>query len=63
MVAEVSDEPRRLDRAEKYEIPEGASLTEVPRPRHDWGDVVHCPNDGCGQPFLATPTEPPSEAP
>lgn len=25
-------------------IPEGCTATEVPRPRHDWADVIVCPN-------------------
>ncbi|MEU0393844.1 hypothetical protein ABZ208_13875 [Streptomyces sp. NPDC006208] len=48
----------RINCAERCEIPEGVQLAEVPRPRHDWGDVVHCPNDGCGRSFLVTPATP-----
>jgi hypothetical protein len=41
------------------EIPENVELTEVPEPRHYWGDVLRCPNgteEGldapCGRAFL-----------
>jgi hypothetical protein len=34
------------------EIPEGVTLTELPPPRHDWGGILRCPNDGCGRFFL-----------
>ena len=30
---------------EKCEIPAGYVMVEVPRPRHNWGDVFACPND------------------
>ena len=41
------------------EIPEGLELAQVPEPRHDWGDVLRCPNGAeeglefpCGRAFL-----------
>lgn len=43
---------RRIDCAEQCEIPDGVELREVPRPRHAWGDVLNCPNDGCERSFL-----------
>lgn len=27
-------------------------LTEMPPSRHNWGDIVRCPNDGCGREFM-----------
>lgn len=42
----------RIDCAEQCEIPDGIQLIEVPRPRHAWGDVLNCPNDGCGRSFM-----------
>jgi hypothetical protein len=41
-----------VDCDQKCEIPKGVTLKEVPRPRHDWGDVVACPNEGCERAFL-----------
>ncbi|MFB6776531.1 hypothetical protein ACFCX0_03660 [Streptomyces sp. NPDC056352] len=52
--------PDRINCEQQCEIPAGVRLAEVPRPRHDWGDVFQCPNEGCGRSFLATPAEPPS---
>lgn len=46
---------RRLDCAEKCEIPSGVNLTEVPRPRHAWSDVLNCPNDDCERSFITSP--------
>ncbi|MDI9836234.1 hypothetical protein [Streptomyces sp. KAU_LT] len=46
-------QPQRLDCPEQCEIPPGVTLTEVPEPRHAWGDVHRCPNEGCGRCFLA----------
>ena len=54
--------PTRIDCAERCRIPEGAELLQVPPPRHAWGDVLHCPNDGCGRAFLIT-KDPRSAAP
>lgn len=33
-------------------VPEGVALVQVPRPRHAWGDVFNCPNDGCNRSFM-----------
>lgn len=30
----------------------GTVLIPIPRPRHNWGDVIVCPNDGCDRAFL-----------
>lgn len=43
---------RNIDCPEQCEIPEGVNLVEVPRPRHAWGDVFNCPNDGCERSFM-----------
>jgi hypothetical protein len=54
------DEPgavQRLDCPQRCEIPPGFTLTELPAPRHAWGDVHRCPNGGCGRTFLAHPTD------
>jgi hypothetical protein len=32
--------------------PEGWEFGVVPRPRHAWGDVLCCPNEGCDLAFL-----------
>jgi hypothetical protein len=52
----------RIDCPEQCEIPDGADLVEVPRPRQAWGDVLNCPNDGCEKSFLVRrrPDEDPS---
>ncbi len=49
---------KEVDCAEACTVPAGIVLTEVPRPRHDWGDVVVCPNSNdageeCGRAFMA----------
>ena len=44
--------PTTMDCPQRCEVPAGAKLAIVPEPRHNWGDVVRCPNDGCGQCFL-----------
>jgi hypothetical protein len=47
-----------VDCPQHCEIPGGVELSEVPRPRHAWGDVLNCPNDGCERSFLVTrPTQ------
>lgn len=46
----------RIDCLQQCEIPEGVDLVEVPRPRHAWGDVLNCPNDGCERSFMARET-------
>jgi hypothetical protein len=30
----------------------GLRLTEMPSSRHAWGDIIRCPNDGCGREFM-----------
>lgn len=42
----------RIDCPEQCDIPDGVTLVEVPRPRHAWSDVLHCPNDGCQRSFM-----------
>ena len=42
----------RIDCERRCTIPDGAELKEVPRPRHAWGDVFNCPNDGCEKSFM-----------
>lgn len=50
---------KEIDCAEKCVIPDGVTLHETPPPRHNWSDMVGCPNEGCEQWFLVTqPTEP-----
>jgi hypothetical protein len=44
--------PCTLECPESCEIPEGMVLMGVPRPRHNWGDVVNCSNDGCERSFM-----------
>ncbi|GAA3384424.1 hypothetical protein [Streptomyces racemochromogenes] len=45
-------EPRHIDCIEQCEIPDGADLHEIPRPRNSWPDILNCPNQGCGKSFL-----------
>ena len=28
------------------------TLTDMPPSRHNWGDIIRCPNDGCEREFL-----------
>lgn len=44
--------PCEISCPEACDVPEGVVLAEVPRPRHAWGDVMNCPNGGCGRSFL-----------
>lgn len=46
--------PCEIDCAHSCHVPEGATLVEVPRPRHNWSDIIHCPHggDGCERSFL-----------
>lgn len=44
--------PCEIDCPEKCEVPEGAVMTQVARPRLAWSDVLRCPNEGCGFAFL-----------
>lgn len=41
-----------LDCPFSCEVPVGVELHMVPPPRHDWSDVIHCPNEDCGRHFL-----------
>lgn len=41
-----------IDCPDQCTIPDGAEVREVPRPRHAWGDVLNCPNEGCEKSFL-----------
>lgn len=47
--------PCKIDCDLKCNVPEGARLCEVPRPRHAWGDVLPCPN--CERAFLVVPKD------
>lgn len=49
--------PGKIDCPMSCDIPEGVTLTEMPESRHAWGDIVRCPNDGCGKTFLVTRSE------
>ena len=46
--------PTTIDCPMHCEVPEGVQMDETPPPRHDWGDMLHCPNEGCGRHFLVT---------
>lgn len=48
--------PCQMDCPQECAVPEGFKLSVVPTPRHDWGDVMHCPNDGCGRSLLIVTT-------
>lgn len=54
----VYEGPCEIDCDERCTVPEGATLTLVPVPRHAWADVFVCPNtreDGttpCGRAFF-----------
>lgn len=50
--------PDRIDCTKACVIPADVRIAEVPVPRHNWGDVFVCPNDGCGRAFLVTSTLP-----
>ncbi|MFE0651017.1 hypothetical protein ACFVZH_20750 [Streptomyces sp. NPDC059534] len=52
-----------IDCQQQCVIPDGVELKEVPRPRHDWGDVFNCPNDGCGRSFMTRQNCHPEETP
>lgn len=41
--------------------PELEKITEVPVPRHAWGDVAICPDQECGRAFMFTRKEPNDE--
>jgi hypothetical protein len=44
--------PARLLCEQQCEVPPGVRLAPVPTPRHNWGDVLVCPNEGCGRAWL-----------
>ena len=44
--------PTTIRCPEQCEVPAGYSLSMVPVPRHNWGDVVVCPQDGCERAWL-----------
>lgn len=52
------DTDNPYDCIEKCIFPKDAVLKEVPVPRHNWGDVLVCPNDGCGKAFLVVKAPP-----
>lgn len=42
-------------------VPAGVTLAPVPLPRHNWPDVLVCPNEGCGRAWLVVAqTRPPT---
>jgi hypothetical protein len=47
--------PARLPCEQQCEVPPGKRLVGVPMPRHNWGDVLVCPNEGCGRAWLVLP--------
>jgi hypothetical protein len=49
--------PARLPCIQQCEVPPGKRLAEVPVPRHNWTDVLVCPNEGCGRAWLVVPEE------
>lgn len=44
--------PAKMPCSLQCDVPAGVELTPVPLPRHAWGDVIRCPNEGCGLAFL-----------
>jgi len=49
--------PALLPCEQQCTVPAGTRLVEVPVPRHNWGDVLVCPNEGCGRAWLVVPEE------
>ena len=49
--------PARLPCEQQCEVPPGKRLVGVPTPRHNWRDVLVCPNEGCGRAWLVLPPE------
>lgn len=47
-----------IDCAEKCVVPPGKMLSEVPKPRHVWNDVLVCP--WCDRAFLVLPAVSPN---
>ena len=44
--------PCKIACPEECTVPEGAEIAMVPVPRHNWSDVVVCPNGECERAFL-----------
>ena len=44
--------PTKIDCDLKCDIPAGVVVSEIPRPRHAWSDVIACPNEPCERAFL-----------
>jgi hypothetical protein len=44
--------PAKLPCEQRCDVPEGVTLVFVPPPRHNWPDVLVCPNEGCGRAWL-----------
>lgn len=47
--------PCNIECRQRCEVPAGAVLVPVPRPRHAWGDVLVCPHEGCDKAFWIWP--------
>lgn len=50
--------PCKMECPMNCDVPDGVKLAEVPRPRHQWGDVLACPNGKeveCERAFLVVP--------
>lgn len=54
----VYEGPCQIDCPEKCNVPAGARLAMVPKPRHAWSDVFGCPNDGCERWWLISAAAP-----
>jgi hypothetical protein len=48
--------PCTIDCEHSCDVPSGVRLGEVPPSRHQWNDVLVCPN--CGRQFLCYPPTP-----
>lgn len=46
--------PCKIDCPRECDVPPGAEMSMVPRPRHAWSDVINCPNEDCERSFLLT---------
>lgn len=44
--------PGKLPCPDQCDVPPGTMIAEVPMPRHNWTDVIICPNEGCGRAWL-----------
>lgn len=56
-MAENYRHPQKLPCDLDCDVPEGLTLTAIPRPRHAWGDVLRCPH--CEAAWLIVPDEKP----